>query len=69
MEIRNCPECGDETISAGLALWPGIDQPVAIVECIGLGADGSADGSACGWAGVDSESWVEVSSVEMVSAA
>lgn len=65
MEIRNCPECGDETIGAGLALWPGIDEPVAIVECVGVGTDGIA----CGWVGVDSELWVEASSAEMVSAA
>ncbi|WP_157155968.1 MULTISPECIES: hypothetical protein [unclassified Diaminobutyricimonas] len=44
MEIRTCPECRTETVSAGLAFWPGIDEPVAVAEC-----------RDCGWAGVDAE--------------
>lgn len=33
MDIKNCPECGDDAIDAGLAMWPGVDGPVDIVRC------------------------------------
>jgi Zn ribbon nucleic-acid-binding protein len=46
MEIRNCPECAAETVSAGLALWADGDAPVAVVECVE---------PECGWASVESE--------------
>ncbi|MET1043106.1 MAG: hypothetical protein ABWX59_03155 [Microbacteriaceae bacterium] len=60
MEIRNCPECGDDTINTGLAFWPGIDEPVAIIGC--------AD-ETCGWVGVDEELSAPVSRVRTISAA
>ncbi|MCW4384208.1 hypothetical protein OH146_00285 [Salinibacterium sp. SYSU T00001] len=46
MEIRNCPECAAETVSAGLALWDDAETPVLVFECI------EPD---CGWAGVEAE--------------
>ncbi|RWZ64584.1 hypothetical protein ELQ92_07475 [Labedella populi] len=33
MDIRNCPECGDDTMNAGLAFWPGIETSVAVTRC------------------------------------
>jgi len=43
MEIRNCPECHDEVVSAGFALWGEHVEEVEVVECVGDG---------CGWAGI-----------------
>ncbi|WP_166872546.1 MULTISPECIES: hypothetical protein [unclassified Salinibacterium] len=60
MEIRNCPDCGEDTINTGLAFWPGIDEPVAIIGCTD---------DACGWVGVDEELPATVSSVRAHSAA
>lgn len=50
MEIIFCPECGDETVNTGLALWPGSDEPVAVIACRGEG---------CGWVGVEFEQLIE----------
>lgn len=44
MDIRDCPECGDETMSAGLASWPGIDGPVAVTRCAS---------DECDWVAID----------------
>ena len=33
MDITNCPDCGDDTMNAGLALWPGLDGLVAVTRC------------------------------------
>jgi Zn ribbon nucleic-acid-binding protein len=44
MENKTCPECRTDTVSAGLAFWPGLDEPVAVAEC-----------RDCGWAGVEAE--------------
>jgi hypothetical protein len=46
MEIRNCPECHDEVVSAGAALWDDFVDEVEVFEC--MGAD-------CGWAGIELE--------------
>jgi len=48
MEIRNCPECHDEIVSAGLALWEGVAESVEVFECAG---------SDCGWVGIEAEYW------------
>ncbi|GAB3617670.1 hypothetical protein GCM10027416_22270 [Okibacterium endophyticum] len=50
MNIDNCPECGEITISAGLAFWPEINGPVDVAECA------APD---CGWAGVEAEYWAQ----------
>jgi hypothetical protein len=60
MDIRYCAECGEETVNGGLAFWPGIDEPVAIVECGDPG---------CGWAGCEAEYWVFEVETEAASAA
>jgi hypothetical protein len=44
MEINNCPECGDDTMRAGFALWPGVDGPVDVTRCAS---------DECDWAAVD----------------
>jgi hypothetical protein len=46
MDITTCPECGDETMSGGLALWSGIDGAVEIIRC---GSDG------CDWVTIEAE--------------
>jgi len=51
MDIRNCPECGEITINAGLAFWPDADEPVAVIECAS---------TRCGWVGVEEDLLVEV---------
>jgi hypothetical protein len=60
MEIKFCPECGDEVVYLALAMWPGIDEPVRVAECV------SVD---CGWAGVDEEYEEAVLRVSASSAA
>jgi hypothetical protein len=60
MDIRYCAECGEETVSAGLAFWPGFDEPVAIVECGDPG---------CGWAGTEAEYWVSAVEADTATAA
>jgi hypothetical protein len=60
MDIRYCAECGEETVDAGLAFWPGIDEPVAIVVCGDPG---------CGWTGTEAEFWVFAVEADEVSAA
>ncbi|QEE61053.1 hypothetical protein FVA74_05280 [Salinibacterium sp. dk2585] len=49
MEIKNCPECAAETVSAGHALWADGDELVLVIECV------EPD---CGWATVEAE-WVD----------
>ncbi|RUQ99101.1 hypothetical protein [Labedella endophytica] len=44
MDIRNCPECGDDTMDAGRAMWPGIDAPVDVVRCAS---------DECDWVAID----------------
>jgi hypothetical protein len=46
MDIRNCPECGEDTMSAGLARWPGVDGPVDVTRCAS---------DECDWAAVDED--------------
>ncbi|RUQ85583.1 hypothetical protein [Labedella gwakjiensis] len=46
MDIRNCPECGEDTMSAGLASWPGIDAPVEVTRCAS---------DECDWVTIDDE--------------
>lgn len=46
MEIRNCPECHDDVVPAGLALWEGHSEEVEVFACV------DAD---CGWVGVEFE--------------
>jgi hypothetical protein len=60
MEITNCPECGDEIMSTGLAFWPGRDDPVAVLAC---------RGDSCGWVGVEFEYLMERSLVGAASVA
>ena len=60
MDIRYCAECGEETVNAGLAHWPGIDEPVVVAECSDPG---------CGWAGTEAEHWVSAARADTASAA
>ena len=46
MDITNCPECGEETMSAGLASWPGVDGPVAVTRCAS---------DECDWVAIDDD--------------
>lgn len=50
MEITNCPDCGNEIMNTGLAIWPGSDEPVAIIAC---------QDDDCGWVGVEFEQSIE----------
>jgi hypothetical protein len=60
MDIRYCAECGEETVKAGLAFWPGIDELVSTVEC------GDPE---CDWAGTEAEYWVFAERADTASAA
>lgn len=60
MDIMNCPECGEMTVRAGLAFWPGLDEPVMVIEC--------AEAS-CSWVGIDDEQLVVVREQHVSSAA
>lgn len=60
MDIRYCADCGEETVNVGLAFWPGIDEPVATVEC------GDPE---CGWAGTEAEYWVFAVEADAATAA
>lgn len=51
MEIRNCPECHDEIVSAGFALWEGLAEEVEVFECVGHD---------CGWSGIELELTAQV---------
>lgn len=51
MEIRNCPECHDEVVAAGLALWGAGAEAVEVFECVDRD---------CGWAGIEAEYWASV---------
>lgn len=59
MDIRNCPECGDDTMNAGLAFWPGVDGPVDVTRCAS---------DECDWVAIDSELEVRVADTHAVAA-
>ncbi|SEB60220.1 hypothetical protein SAMN04489806_1247 [Paramicrobacterium humi] len=60
MDIMNCPECGEVTVRAGLAYWPGFDEPVMVIEC---------SDESCGWIAIDDESAFVVTGRAAASAA